>query len=140
MNMLIAIMSDTYGRVQENSASADARSLAEMMHELEEITRIFTFKFKGSMVGSAYKFSFFTKAVTEEDLETLALQAEGEGKSKGQEIGDVISTLEQGFGDMSSKMKKMEKRLKKLAKGKEKPTGGETDFISSLQLEWLRWF
>jgi len=83
MNMLIAIMSDTYGRVQENSAAADARALAEWLHELEEITRIFTFKFKGSMVGSAYKFSFYTKAVTEEDLEALALKAEGEEQSKG---------------------------------------------------------
>jgi len=31
---------------------------------------------------------------------------------------------------MSSKMKKMEKRMKKLAKGKGKATGGEHDLVS----------
>jgi hypothetical protein len=37
MNMLIALMSDSYARVQSNAASADARALAEMLQELEEV-------------------------------------------------------------------------------------------------------
>jgi hypothetical protein len=31
MNMLIAIMSDSYARVQSNSVAADAKALAEML-------------------------------------------------------------------------------------------------------------
>ena len=35
MNLLIAIMSDSYERVQANAAAADARALAEMILEME---------------------------------------------------------------------------------------------------------
>ena len=49
MNMLIAIMSDTYARVQENAEAADTRSLAEMCHEMEVVVRIFSFKFRRSV-------------------------------------------------------------------------------------------
>lgn len=45
MNMLIAIMSDTYARVQENAEAADTRSIAEMCHEMEVVVRIISFKF-----------------------------------------------------------------------------------------------
>src|ERR1700761_1861799 len=40
MNMLIAIMSDVYQRVQENAVSADAKSLADMTLEMEEFISI----------------------------------------------------------------------------------------------------
>lgn len=35
MNLLIAIMSDSYARIQENSKAADARALADMEMEME---------------------------------------------------------------------------------------------------------
>jgi F0F1-type ATP synthase membrane subunit b/b' len=41
MNMLIAIMSDAYERVQSNAAAADARQLADMQLEYEEIVYYF---------------------------------------------------------------------------------------------------
>jgi ABC-type multidrug transport system fused ATPase/permease subunit len=41
MNMLIAIMSDAYERVQANSAAADVRSLADMELEYEEVVHFF---------------------------------------------------------------------------------------------------
>ena len=37
MNLLIAIMSDSYERVQANSLAADARILASLILEMEEI-------------------------------------------------------------------------------------------------------
>lgn len=55
MNMLIAIMGDTYARVQENSVAADARSVAAMAVECEEIFRMFTALFRrGVILHSAY--------------------------------------------------------------------------------------
>ena len=39
MNMLIAIMSDTYERVQGNALAADSRILASMLLEVAEIFR-----------------------------------------------------------------------------------------------------
>jgi len=61
MNMLIAIMSDTYGRVQGSAMAADARALAEMALEMEQLLGYFR------SVPSAYRYTFFTKAVTSED-------------------------------------------------------------------------
>lgn len=37
MNMLIALMADSYTRVQSNAVAADARALAEMLLEMEEV-------------------------------------------------------------------------------------------------------
>jgi len=61
MNMLIAIMSDTYGRVQCNAMAADARALAEMELEVEQLVGFFR------PTESAYRYTFFTKAVTAEE-------------------------------------------------------------------------
>lgn len=41
MNMLIAIMSDTYSRVQANAIASDARALADMILEMEQLYRFF---------------------------------------------------------------------------------------------------
>lgn len=37
MNMLIALMADSYTRVQSNAVAADARALADMLMEMEEV-------------------------------------------------------------------------------------------------------
>lgn len=37
MNMIIALMGDSYTRVQTNAIAADARALADMLFELEEV-------------------------------------------------------------------------------------------------------
>ena len=37
MNMIIALMGDSYTRVQTNAIAADARALADMLYELEEV-------------------------------------------------------------------------------------------------------
>ena len=41
MNLLIAIMGDAYNRVQENSKAADARALANMELEMEQLVYFF---------------------------------------------------------------------------------------------------
>ena len=39
LNMLIALMADSYTRVQSNAVAADARALAEMELEMEEVVQ-----------------------------------------------------------------------------------------------------
>ena len=46
LNMLIAIMSDSYARVQNNAVAADCRALAELELELEELVYFFYSTFK----------------------------------------------------------------------------------------------
>jgi len=45
MNMLIAIMSDAYERVQSNAQAADTKILADMILEMEELFRFFKTSF-----------------------------------------------------------------------------------------------
>ena len=37
MNMMIAILSDSYERIQSNAVSADAKAMADMLLEIEQI-------------------------------------------------------------------------------------------------------
>ena len=60
MNMLIAIMSNTYARVQSNSAAADARQLAEMIQEMEEVIYFFKSRINPESVVDKYNYCFFT--------------------------------------------------------------------------------
>jgi uncharacterized membrane protein len=62
MNMLIAIMSDAYERVQANSAAADARSLADMELEYEELIYFFQTRFGTAKIDNLYSYIFFTKS------------------------------------------------------------------------------
>ena len=62
MNLLIAIISDVYEKVQSNSKAANARSLAGMLLEMEEIVN-----FKRAIFGQneessdPYYYLFFSK-------------------------------------------------------------------------------
>jgi len=60
MNMLIAIMSDVYERVQSNAAAADARQLAEMIHEMEELVMFWRQTIRRQEVKDAYSYCFYT--------------------------------------------------------------------------------
>lgn len=59
LNMLIAIMSDVYERVQSNVTSADARSLAEMILEMEELVYLFKSIFSPNSVKPSYFYCFY---------------------------------------------------------------------------------
>lgn len=104
MNMLIAIMSDTYARVQEGAASADARSLAEMELEMEEMTRFFFLVIRPSKVESEYQYSFYTKEMTKED------QTEEPPATK----VDAVATVEQ-FNDKWVKLTELVTKLEEKA-------------------------
>lgn len=67
MNMLIAIMSDTYGRVQGNVQAADARAIAEMMLEMEQVARFVFLIFAPSKTTSEYSYCFYVKEYTKDD-------------------------------------------------------------------------
>jgi len=61
MNLLIAIMSDTYSRVQSNAISSDARALAEMILEMEELYRFFGVRSDATQEKNQSYFLFFTE-------------------------------------------------------------------------------
>jgi len=68
MNMLIAIMSSAYERIQENSEAADARMLAELQLEYEEVITYFVRQ--GQRVR--HYFLFFSQVQeAEEEVESL---------------------------------------------------------------------
>jgi len=62
MNMLIAIMSDAYERVQANAMSADYRSMAQMLQEMEEVMNYILHVFRPEAVKTKYQYLFFTTA------------------------------------------------------------------------------
>jgi len=62
MNMLIAIMADAYERVQSNAISADAKQLAEMEHEYEELMRVLLLVFKPQVIKQNLQYLFFTRS------------------------------------------------------------------------------
>mmetsp|Transcript_22378 Transcript_22378/g.16861 ORF Transcript_22378/g.16861 Transcript_22378/m.16861 type:complete len:123 (+) Transcript_22378:2239-2607(+) len=68
MNMLIAIMSSAYERIQENSEAADARMLAELQLEYEEII---TFFVKQSDKVRHYFLFFSEEQEAEQDEDSL---------------------------------------------------------------------
>lgn len=60
MNLLIAIMSDVYERVQSNVNSADARILAEMIFEMEELVKYYKESIRKQSIEGEYKYIFYT--------------------------------------------------------------------------------
>ena len=78
MNLLIAIISDSYARIQANSVSANSRALAEMILEMEQITNLFK---SAEAVKNEYFYLFYTEEVdTSEKSEDMAVSlAEIEG-------------------------------------------------------------
>jgi hypothetical protein len=50
MNMVIAIMSDSYERVMANATPADCRLLASMLLEMEQIVHFISLRFKGELI------------------------------------------------------------------------------------------
>ena len=72
MNMIIALMGDSYTRVQTNAIAADARALSEMLYELEEVVHSILKIFKPSALKNEFYFCFQTQindADGEEDWE-----------------------------------------------------------------------
>jgi len=61
MNMLIALMADSYTRVQTNAIAADCRALAELELELEELVYFFYTIFKPSLLENKFYYSFCTQ-------------------------------------------------------------------------------
>ena len=59
--MLIALMSDSYSRVQTNAVAADASALAEMEAEMEEVVSFLAEKFKPGMVKQGFYYFFVTQ-------------------------------------------------------------------------------
>ena len=93
MNMLIAIMSDSYARVQTNSAAADAKSLAEMLGEIEEITNYFLSIFRPSLTENKYYFCFSTNPNDGED------EAAWEGT-----VGQLKNTIEETCNALETRL------------------------------------
>ncbi len=61
LNMLIAIMSDSYERVMANAIPADCRQLASMLVELEQIMNFLSIKVKGIEIKNAFKFIIYSQ-------------------------------------------------------------------------------
>ena len=59
--MLIAIMGDSYARVQANAIAADARSLAELELELDQLINFYYSKIKHGALDDSYYYCFATK-------------------------------------------------------------------------------
>jgi len=60
LNMLIAIMSDSYERVMANKIPADCRQLASMLLEMEQIVNYFNIKLRGKNIENDYKFIIYS--------------------------------------------------------------------------------
>lgn len=93
MNMLIAIMSDSYARVQSNSIAADARALAEMLEEMEEVFQFIFTVFRPSMIKQEYYYCFVTKVNDEAEEEDW----EGAVGQLKKTIEDATSVLQQNL-------------------------------------------
>ena len=99
MNMLIAIMSDTYGRVQGNAKSADARALAEMELEMEQLAGYFR------PVESVYRYTIFTKPVTAE-MEKEEEETEDPAKATIALFEEKLTKLQELIGQLEEKQMK----------------------------------
>ncbi len=60
LNMLIALMSDSYARVQTNAVAADCRALAQLELELEELVYFFYSIWKPHLIENKYYYCFCT--------------------------------------------------------------------------------
>lgn len=56
--MLIAIMGDSYARVQANAIAADCRSLAELELEMEQLVSFFFKWFTPHKINNSYSYCF----------------------------------------------------------------------------------
>lgn len=56
--MVIAIMGDTYARVQSNSIAADSRALAELLFEMEQIARFYFKHIKFKKIDDTFFYCF----------------------------------------------------------------------------------
>lgn len=61
MNLLIAIMSDSYERVMDNLIPADCRQLASMLLETEELVNLLKFKINGEQIQNEYKYIIYSQ-------------------------------------------------------------------------------
>lgn len=68
LNMLVAIMGDSYARVQANAIAADCRQLAELELELDELVNLYYTKFyPEKLLNSHYYYCFCTKKIDGEE-------------------------------------------------------------------------
>jgi hypothetical protein len=83
MNLLIALISDSYATIQANQVSTNTRSLAEMLLEMEQITNLFKRVFSPDSVKNEYMYMFYTEELdTSEKVEDMAVS-----------IGEIESML-----------------------------------------------
>ena len=61
MNMLIAIMSDSYARVQSNAIAADTRQLSEMIKEYEELGKLMLGIFAPGRIKQGHYYLIFSE-------------------------------------------------------------------------------
>jgi hypothetical protein len=87
MNLLIAIMSDSYARVTENAVAADSRSLADMILETEQLVFYYKKYFNPDSVKSEFYFLFYTMAIDKQEEE------ESDSDDGAQNIEDIKSQL-----------------------------------------------
>ena len=74
MNLLIAIMSDSYARIQENAVVTDARSLAGMILETEQLVYYYKLYISPESVKSSYYFLFYSKEITNEGDDSTEME------------------------------------------------------------------
>ena len=67
LNMLIAIMADSYTRVQTNAIAADTRSLAELQLEYEEFVNFYLDMFVPDKTKSAFYYCFCSTLDDDDD-------------------------------------------------------------------------
>lgn len=118
MNMLIAIMSDSYARVQANIISANARSIASMVLEMEEIVHFFK---PSEQKENSYYFLFFT-----------AQQGEGDGGDSGEwegVVGSLKAILKDQIHHLYEKLEELEQTK---TTGKEKNSQDITRILETV--------
>ena len=89
MNMLIALMADSYARVQTNAASADARALAEMLKEMDEVVQFLYKIFKPLALKDTFYYCF----------QTQVNDADGDEDWEGT-VGQLKRTIEDATGQL----------------------------------------
>jgi hypothetical protein len=105
MNMLIAIMSDTYSRVQANAISSDARALADMILEMEQLYRFFGVRSDPSQEKNSSYFLFFT--------EWLGVGEEGDAVWEGM-VGSLKAIIAGHSGTILKSIKSLKKKNKSI--------------------------
>lgn len=91
--MLIAIMSDSYSRVQTNAIAADARALAEMEKEMEEVVQYILQFINPNAIKDEFYYCFTTQVNDGDDEEDW----EGAVGQLKKTIEDSTAILEQNL-------------------------------------------